>query len=85
MSKTTSFILGDHLDAFIDGQVKAGKFGNASEVVRAGLRLLEQQERQAALQVAITHGIESGMSSKSIDEIFAEAKRRAKELGLDEN
>lgn len=44
-------------DAFIAGQVEAGEYGNASEVVRAGLRLLEQEQlRLAALRRSIEDG-----------------------------
>ena len=44
-----SFALGDHFEEFIDTQVKSGRFNNASEVVRAGLRLLEDHETPSAL------------------------------------
>ena len=44
MPANRSFSLGDHLDRFIDAQVQAGRFGNATEVVRAGLRLLQDHE-----------------------------------------
>jgi antitoxin ParD1/3/4 len=44
-------------DAFINGQVETGEFGNASEVLRAGLRLLEQEQlKLAALRQAIAEG-----------------------------
>ncbi|MFA6020903.1 MAG: type II toxin-antitoxin system ParD family antitoxin [Rhodospirillales bacterium] len=46
-----SYALGDHFEDFIDSQVKTGRFNNASEVVRAGLRLLEDQEKPAALSL----------------------------------
>jgi antitoxin ParD1/3/4 len=39
-----SFVIGDRFEAFIDEQVKSGRYNNASEVVRAGLRLLETEE-----------------------------------------
>jgi antitoxin ParD1/3/4 len=45
--------LGDHFEIFIDTQVKAGRFHNASEVVRAGLRLLEDQEMDLAERRAL--------------------------------
>lgn len=44
MSKNTSILLGDYFDNFISSQVKNGKFSSASEVVRAALRLFEQEE-----------------------------------------
>ena len=44
MAKNTSILLGDYFDNFINGQVKTGKFSSASEVVRAALRLFEQEE-----------------------------------------
>ena len=62
MAKTTSFVLGDHFTDFIDRKVSAGRFGSASEVVRAGLRILEEHEaKQQALQQAITAGLHSGI------------------------
>ena len=61
MAKTTSIALGDHFTGFLAGQVASGRYGSASEVVRAGLRLLE--EREAALtelRAEIAKGEESG-------------------------
>jgi len=43
---TRNIDLTDHLDRFVEGQVGSGRFKNASEVMRAGLRLLESQERE---------------------------------------
>lgn len=63
MTKTTSVSLGDHFTGFIEEQVKSGRFGSASEVVRAGLRSLEEREiRHRALQKAITDGLNSGVA-----------------------
>ena len=44
MPKNTSVSLGNHFDDFINQQIERGRFNSASEVVRAGLRLLEEQE-----------------------------------------
>ena len=61
MTKNTSIALGDHFSHFIGEQVQSGRYGSASEVVRAGLRLLETHEaRVKALQDALIAGEESG-------------------------
>ena len=61
MGKDTSIFLGDHFESFIEAAVAKGHFSNASEVVRAGLRLLEEEEnRILVLRNAIREGIESG-------------------------
>ena len=44
MSKNTSVSLGDHFESFVDERVKAGRYASVSDAVRAGLRLLEQEE-----------------------------------------
>jgi antitoxin ParD1/3/4 len=44
MAKNTSILLGEYFDNFINSQVKTGKFSSASEVVRAALRMFEQEE-----------------------------------------
>ncbi len=55
--KNVSFSLGIHDRSFIENQVLDGRFGNKTEVVRAGLRLLEDQEnKQKALRVLINEG-----------------------------
>lgn len=59
--KNTSVSLGDHYTEFVNTQVRAGRYGSASEVLRAGLRLLEEREiRLRALQAALAAGEESG-------------------------
>ena len=61
MPKNTSVILGDHFAEFIERQVSEGRFGSASDVVRAGLRLLEEREMKVeALRAALVEGEESG-------------------------
>jgi antitoxin ParD1/3/4 len=61
MSRNTSVSLGDHFADFVDTQVQSGRYGSASDVVRAGLRLLESHETQVrALQAALQAGETSG-------------------------
>ncbi len=61
MGKNTSVSLGDHFEGFVDGSISAGRFKNASEVIRAGLRLLEMEEGKViALKKAINEGFASG-------------------------
>ena len=63
MSKNTSISLGDYFDNFIKRSVSEGRFKNASEVIRAGLRLLEQEEDKVlALKKTIQEGIDSGVA-----------------------
>ncbi|MCM1042006.1 MAG: type II toxin-antitoxin system ParD family antitoxin [Bacteroides sp.] len=61
--KTTSVALGNYFENFIKTKISQGRYNNASEVIRAGLRLLEEnEERIAALRSAIDEGIESGQA-----------------------
>ncbi|GFO54777.1 antitoxin [Geomonas sp. Red276] len=61
MPKNTSVTLGAHYERFVSEQVAQGRFGSASEAVRAGLRLLEEREtRLALLRRALLAGEESG-------------------------
>lgn len=63
MAKNTSISLGEHFDTFIHEQIRRGRFGSASEVVRAGLRLLEEREAKlAALRAALETGKRSGIA-----------------------
>lgn len=64
MGRNTSISLGDHFEKFVDNRVSAGRYQNASEVIRAGLRLLEEEEMKiVALKNAIQEGKESGFVS----------------------
>lgn len=63
MSKNTSISLGNYFDQFIHNRISEGRFKNVSEVVRAGLRLLEEEENKViALRGAIQEGIDSGIA-----------------------
>ena len=71
MSRNTSVSLGDHFAEFIDTQVQTGRYGSASDVVRAGLRLLEEHEtRLRALEAALVAGEESGAPASFDSEAF---------------
>ena len=77
MSKNTSFSVGPHFSDFIETKVKEGRYGSASDVVRAGLRLLEEQEaRLSALRAALVDGEESGVSDRNVADIWAAVKNR---------
>lgn len=62
MNKNTSISLGDYFDQFVQSRIKEGRFKNVSEVIRAGLRLLEDEENKIiALRNEIQKGIDSGI------------------------
>lgn len=73
MAKNTSITLGEHFDGFISGQVESGRFNSASEVVRAGLRLLENSETKLeALRNLLKEGEQSGIADYSYNSFIAE-------------
>lgn len=78
MGRNTSVSLGEHFTSFIDMQVQAGRYGSASDVMRAGLRLLEEHEaRVKALQDALIAGEQSGEPQPFDFEAFKARKRAA--------
>ena len=63
MGRNTSVSLGNYFENFVNNSVSEGRFKNASEVIRAGLRLLEEEENKiVVLRNAINEGIESGIA-----------------------
>lgn len=71
MPRNTSITLGDHFAGFISQQVQDGRYGSASDVVRAGLRLLEEHETKVrALQDALIAGEQSGTPRPFDSEAF---------------
>ncbi|MGU3373985.1 type II toxin-antitoxin system ParD family antitoxin [Chryseobacterium sp. M5A1_1a] len=64
MGHNTSVSLGDYFEDFVDGKVAQGRYKNVSEVIRAGLRLLEEEENKIQLlKNSIQEGIESGTAT----------------------
>jgi len=63
MARNTSVSLGNYFETFVDSEVLAGRYKNASEVIRAGLRLLEEEEnRIKILKRAVQEGLDSGIA-----------------------
>jgi len=71
MAKNTSITLGPHFEEFISERVKKGRYGSASEVVRAGLRLLESTETKLEiLRNLLAEGEKSGLSDYSYEKLI---------------
>ena len=69
MARNTSVTLGDHFDEFVHEKIKAGRFQSVSEVVRAGLRKLEEDEIK--LQV-LRDKLQAGEDSPLVDDFNGE-------------
>lgn len=68
MAKNTSVTLGDHFESFVDDRVKHGRYASASDAVRAGLRLLEQEETKLdLLRETLARGEKQLDQGKGID------------------
>jgi antitoxin ParD1/3/4 len=70
-----SVSIGDHFEQFVQRQITCGRYQNASEVVRAGLRLLEDyettvQERAAALKAKIDEAWDDPSPSRPAGDVF---------------
>ncbi len=78
MGKNTSVSLGDHFAEFVEDRVRAGRYNTASDVVRAGLRLLEEQEAKLdALRVELEKGERSGPSRPFDFDAFLARKKKS--------
>ena len=83
----SSYNIGSHYEALVRELVESGRYASASEVMRDGLRLLEEREEQrqaklAALRQAIQEGIDSGPGIPA-EEAFAQLKARYRRNGRD--
>lgn len=82
MGRNTSISLGDHFETFINSIVSKGRYSNASEVIRAGLRLLEEEEnRVISLRNLIREGDESGLAVDFDPQKHLDALKSGKEHG----
>ncbi len=73
MAKNTSVVLGDHFDEMISTQLESGRYASASEVIRAALRLFEEQEQRiAVLRKELEAGLVSGFTEFDPDAFLAE-------------
>ena len=71
MAKNTSITLGNHFDSFIAQLIETGRYSSASEVIRAGLRILEDNETKLnSLRNLLTEGEESGFVEYSYDKLI---------------
>jgi antitoxin ParD1/3/4 len=76
MGKNTSISLGEHFDSFIAEQLESGRYASTSEVVRAGLRLLEEEEtRLVTLRQLLEAGEKSEIAEYSLDALIEELDR----------
>lgn len=63
MGRNTSVSLGNYFESFVENIISQGRYKNTSEVIRAGLRLLEEEEsRVTALKSAVQEGVDSGIA-----------------------
>jgi len=62
--KNTSISLGNYFEQFVNSQVSAGRYKNVSEVIRAGLRLLENEESKV---IVLKNAIQEGLNSPRVE------------------
>jgi antitoxin ParD1/3/4 len=76
----SSYVIGEHFEQFIKGQLQQGRYGSASEVIRDGLRALEDREKLRALKLeALRADIQQGINSghgRPVQEVTADLQAR---------
>jgi antitoxin ParD1/3/4 len=73
MAKNTSITLGDHFDDFVAKQIKSGRYGSVSEVIRTGLRVLEDTETKLeTLRELLDDGEKSGLADYTYESMVSE-------------
>jgi antitoxin ParD1/3/4 len=80
----SSYSLGSHFEAFIQGQLSSGRYNNASEVLRDALRLMEERERRlASLDASIARGLADIAAGRvhDADAVFEELEARYAKMG----
>ena len=80
--KNTSISLGNYFDQFVQSQVSAGRYKNVSEVIRAGLRLLENEETKA---VALRNAIQEGLNSPLVEDFDFDENQKILKAGKRKN
>lgn len=82
MRNNTSVSLGNHFEMFVENRIAEGRYKNASEVIRAGLRLLEEEEQKLlALRKAIEEGEKSGIAVDFDPKSFLESLKARRSNG----
>lgn len=75
----SSYTLGEHFESFVKAQLASGRYGNASEVLRAAPRLMEEHERRlSSLDAAIERGVADVKAGRvhAAEDVFSELKAR---------
>lgn len=76
----SSYVIGEHFEQFIKGQLQQGRYASASEVIRDGLRALEDREKLRALKLeALRADIQQGINSgpgRPVQEVTADLQTR---------
>jgi antitoxin ParD1/3/4 len=92
MAMATSYSIGKHFEEFIASLIESGRYSTASEIIRDGLRMIEEREQRReakleALRAAIQEGLDSPSEEVDIKEWIEDVKRRGRQrlaAGIDD-